>query len=70
MLRILIAMGVCGLSGCTMAGPYVSNISSDGRGKLIIEKCMVEANALMGTVSNKNCTTSEMVIMHREDRED
>jgi type IV secretion system protein VirB7 len=37
------------LAGCTTAGPYVTNISSDGANGLNIEKCKVELNVLAPT---------------------
>ena len=48
------------LAGCTTAGPYVTNISSDGRNGLNIEKCAVKMNAFMGTVSTADCTTQNL----------
>ncbi|HCS45769.1 MAG TPA: hypothetical protein DIW52_23600 [Pseudomonas sp.] len=48
------------LTGCTTAGPYVTNISSDGRNGLTIEKCAVKMNAFMGTVSTADCTTQNV----------
>ena len=48
------------LAGCTTAGPYVTNISSDGRNGLNIEKCAVKMNAFMGTVSTTECTTQNL----------
>ena len=47
-MSILLAMS---LTACTTAGPYVTNISSDGKGGLNIEKCGVKMNAFLGTVS-------------------
>ena len=48
----IIAVGVCAiLSGCSTAGPFVTNISSDGRGNLIIEKNMARFNAFTGVLS-------------------
>ncbi len=47
-------------SGCTTAGPFVTSISSDGRGNLVIEKSMVEFNSFTGAVSNKNSTTTTL----------
>ena len=48
------------LGGCTTAGPYVTNISSDGRNGLNIERCAVELNAFMGTVSTTECTSQNL----------
>lgn len=48
------------LAGCSTAGPYVTNISSDGRNGLNIEKCSVQMNAFMGTVTNINCISQNV----------
>lgn len=45
---------------CTTAGPFVTSISSDGQGNLVIEKSMVKFNAFMGTVSNESTTTHKV----------
>lgn len=49
-------------TGCTTAGPFVTSISSDGRGGLIVEKSMVKFNSFTGTVSNENSTTTTIKI--------
>lgn len=60
-LHLLAAMAVTAiLAGCTTAGPYVTNISSDGRNGLNIEKCAVKMNAFMGTVSTTDCTSQNI----------
>lgn len=48
------------ISGCTTAGPYVTNISSDGNNGLNIEKCKVQFNAFLGVVSTGDCATSNL----------
>lgn len=48
------------VSACTTAGPYVTNISSDGDNGLNIEKCAVKLNAFMGTVSTAECTSQHL----------
>ncbi len=48
------------LTGCTTAGPYVTNISSDGDYGLNGEKCAVKLNAFMGTVSTTDCTSTHL----------
>lgn len=48
------------LTACTTAGPFVTNVSSDGRGGLTIEKCAVKMNAFMGTVSNDQCSSQNI----------
>ncbi|MTI72594.1 MAG: hypothetical protein FH747_03195 [Stenotrophomonas sp.] len=61
MRGILIALvSVIALSGCTTAGPYVTNISSDGDNGLNVEKCAVKLNAFMGTVSTTECTSQHI----------
>ncbi|MBM4127328.1 MAG: hypothetical protein FJ247_08290 [Nitrospira sp.] len=47
-------------AGCTQAGPFVTNMSSSGPNKFLIEKCHVQLNAFMWTVSNDHCTTHEL----------
>ncbi|MHC5127084.1 hypothetical protein ACYST8_13590 [Pseudomonas inefficax] len=54
------------LAGCTTAGPYVTNISSDGRNGLNIEKCAVKLNAFMGTVSTTECTSQNLRLSRSE----
>ena len=62
MKKILFTAAVMLLSACTNAGPFVTNISSNGNNGLIIEKCQVHMNAFMGTVSNDNCTTTSIYL--------
>ena len=50
----------CLLAGCTSAGPYVTNISSDGANGLNIERCKVELNAFLGVVSTGDCSSSSL----------
>jgi hypothetical protein len=58
MLRLLaVIVSVLGLAGCaTSAGPFVTNISSDGANGLVVEKCMARFDPWMSTVSNDSCT--------------
>ena len=51
------------LSGCSAAGPYVTNISADGRGGLIIEKSKVQYNDFTGTVGNKDSSTTRIQVV-------
>lgn len=62
MKKILLMIIIVFLSACTNAGPFVTNISSDGNNGLILEKCQVHMNAFMGTVSNDNCTTTHIYL--------
>ena len=60
MKKHLLLAALLALGACTNAGPFVTSISSDGRDGLTIEKCQVHMNAFMGTVSNDNCTTTQI----------
>lgn len=48
------------LTGCSSAGPYVTNVSSDGNNGLNVEKCSVEFNSFTGTISNTNCSSQHI----------
>jgi len=70
-MRKKLAMGIIIIifaivSGCTTAGPFVTNISSDGNGNLIIEKSYVKMNAFMGTVSNVGGSTATIKILDKK----
>jgi type IV secretion system protein VirB7 len=60
MTRLFSALCLAALCSCSSAGPYVTNISSDGDNGIVVEKCSVHMNAFMGTVSNENCTTANI----------
>jgi len=63
----LLATGLM-VGGCTTAGPFVTNISSDGKGNLIVEKNTVHLNAFMGTVSSGDHPTTQTIQVVPEDR--
>ena len=57
MKKVLVLTAVLLCVGCTsQAGPYVTSISSDGRGGLTVEKCMMLLHRQLGTVENSSCT--------------
>ena len=57
---------LAGLTGCTSkAGPFVTNISSDGAGGLVVEKCMVSLQRQMNTMENADCTNSTIKLSQR-----
>jgi hypothetical protein len=59
MKKVLIVVAVCAaLGGCTTAGPFVTNISSNGSDGLNIEKCSVQMNGFTGAISNKDCIST------------
>jgi len=46
------------ISGCSStAGPFITNISSDGDDGLVIEKCMAKFDPWMSTVSTTECSS-------------
>lgn len=47
------------LAGCaSSAGPFVTSVSSDGRGGLVVEKCVARYNPWTETVSNSDCRST------------
>jgi len=56
------------LAGCTTAGPFVTNISSDGNYGLNVEKCSVHMNAFMGTVSTGECSAQNLKLQSGANR--
>ena len=65
MVNYLLAavMASLALSGCiSRAGPFVTSISSDGDGGLVVEKCMAQFDPWMSTVANDQCSTHKIQI--------
>ena len=60
--RLLWVLALAGFTGCSTAGPFVTSISSDGNGGLIVEKSLVEFNYFMGTISNQKATTTTIYL--------
>lgn len=54
-------------TGCSTAGPFVTSISSDGRGNLIVEKSHIRYNSFTGTVSNIDPMTTTVSLMDLEE---
>ncbi len=51
------------IAGCASeAGPFVTNISSDGRGGIVVEKCMVKLQRQLSTVETSNCTNESITL--------
>ena len=59
-LYYMIVATAIALTGCSTAGPFVTNLSSDGGGGITVEKCMVHMNAFLGVVSNSDCTNTSI----------
>ena len=62
--RILSIVGtlalVVGTTACTTAGPFVTQISAAGPGKLTVEKCSVEFNSFLGVIQMKDCNRHQV----------
>ncbi len=55
LLIMLMLMGMLiSAGGCTSAGPFVTDISSDGNGRLIITKNTVVHNSFLGVITDGN----------------
>ncbi|NMC62246.1 MAG: hypothetical protein GYA55_03675 [SAR324 cluster bacterium] len=64
-LLLLLALFIIPSLGCTSrAGPFVTNISSDGAGGLVVEKCMMSLNRQINTVENAECTSSNIKLFN------
>lgn len=58
----IIAAGAVTVAGCTTeAGPFVTNISSDGKGDILVQKNTVVVNGFTGTVSTGLNPTQEVI---------
>ncbi len=55
------------LTGCSTAGPFVTSISSDGRGGLIIEKNTVHFNWITQVISTGDHPTSCNIKVAQDD---
>jgi type IV secretion system protein VirB7 len=62
-MKHTLIIGIFALTGCTTAGPFVSNISSDGKGEVVVEKCMVHFNAFLGVIQNSDCTNVKVKLI-------
>lgn len=57
----LLAVAIATLAGCSTAGPFVTSISSDGKGNIIVEKSYVHCNGFTGVISTGENPTTEVV---------
>lgn len=58
MNRILAVAILLGMTGCSFAGPHVTNISPAGGQGILVEKCKVQYNSLTAKVSTESWNTS------------
>lgn len=53
-----LSIGLIFVNGCTTCGPFVTNISSDGKGNLLVEKANIELNTFTGDMKTIKTSTS------------
>ena len=62
-LKLMLLSILAIAAGCTsQAGPFVTNISSDGRGGLVVEKCMISLQRQLATVENSGCVETNITL--------
>lgn len=57
-LTILLFVMLSAVGCASQAGPFVTSISSDGNGGVIVEKCMANFDPMMSTMHNASCTST------------
>jgi len=64
MKYLIFVMLVFILAGCaSTAGPFVTGISSDGKGGLIIQKGYAEYNSFLGVLGNREAGESSIKLL-------
>ena len=58
MNRFLAVVVLLGMTGCSLTQPYLTNISPAGEQGILVEKCKVQFNSLVGKISTEDCNTS------------
>jgi hypothetical protein len=61
-LTILAAFAALAASGCVSTGPVVTNISDDGAGKFIVEKCNIRINNIMMKAGKTDCKETQLQV--------
>lgn len=63
-MKIITALAlITVLTGCeSNAGPFVTNISPDGRGGINVDKCMVKYNRMIAVVEASDCKQNNIVL--------
>jgi len=69
-LAVLLGVVAATLSGCTTAGPFVTDVAYDGDGNLLITKNSVKYDAFFGTVSTGNTEQITVLKTPKKLRED
>lgn len=56
MKKAMLAVVFLALAGCaSTSGPFVTNISNNGKGELIVEKCMSKYDPWLSAVHTSDC---------------
>lgn len=66
---LFLILSVILISGCSTAGPFVSNISSDGKGNLIIEKQRIKHDGFSGIISTEDTTTQTIRVISEDKKQ-
>ena len=59
-MRIALILALLTVVGCSTAGPFVTSVSSNWRGGIVVEKCSITLNQFTSTISNKDCHQSQI----------
>jgi hypothetical protein len=57
----IMTVAVATLAGCSTAGPFVTSISSDGKGDIVVQKSYVHLNGFTGVISTGENPTTEVI---------
>lgn len=57
----IMAVAAATLAGCSTAGPFVTSVSSDGKGDIIVQKSYVRCNGFTGVISTGENPTTEVI---------
>lgn len=60
MRRLWLAAALCLAPGCATLGPVVVEVTSDGAGALVAQRCSVHANFFAATMRFTSCTFEEV----------
>ncbi len=69
MLLLVVAGMLISVGGCTSAGPFVTDISSDGEGRIIITKNTVVYDAFFGVIKDGNRPITYTIKLQSDDRD-
>jgi len=60
MKKLITIILLAAVTGCSSAGPYVTNISSDGADGLNVEKCFVHYRNFGNAISTGACSNQNI----------